>query len=311
MKPETDKHTKKRMIQVIAAVDSFNLDKAVTSEIAHHDILPEEEERNLFQKFWYGREKDENLKDVSDPTVKEAKEAKERLIDCHGRLVISLAKKHKNRGVPYSDLIQEGMIGLIRAIDKYELDRGARLSTYAAYWIHQNISRAIAGQARIIRLPVHALALLGKINMVKKDFYQKFHREPTVEELAKVLKVEAGKIKEVLSYPNDDYTQIDAPELTDLFPEKKPLLNPEEAFDKGALRKKIEEILTRKKANGKPMFRERNADIFRMRYGLNGGGFYLLEEVGSKFGLTRERIRQIEKEIILKLKFILADENES
>jgi len=225
--------------------------------------------------------------------------AQEHLIRANSRLVISVAKRFVGRGVPFLDLIQEGNIGLIRAVRKFEYQRGHKFSTYATWWIRQAISRAVADQGRTIRVPVHMGDQLNKLRRVTLELQQELGRDPLPEELAAKMETTPDKILNLieiswrpvsLDSPIDDESDS---ELGD-FIEDTSSPAPDEMTTANLLREQVEEVLSR--------LPHREADILRMRYGLEDGETHTLEEVGKKIGVTRERVRQLEAQALNRLR---------
>ncbi len=226
-------------------------------------------------------------------------QGKKELVAANLRLVVSIAKKYSSRGLQFLDLIQEGNMGLMKAVDKFEYRRGFKFGTYATWWIRQAITRAIADQARTIRIPVHMIDIINKLNRVSRQLVQEIGREPTSEEIAKKMDLPASKVRKIIKTVKQPLS-IETPigeegdsHLGD-FIEDKVMLSPPDTVIHINLREKIEEALR--------SLTEREAKILKMRFGLGGGNDHTLEEVGQQFKLTRERIRQIEAKALRQLK---------
>jgi len=260
--------------------------KAILAEIEEKFHLPAVEIKRSYQTISVGEY--------------ETNQAKRELVEANLRLVVSIAKKYTNRGLQFLDLIQEGNIGLMKAVDKFEWRRGYKFSTYATWWIRQAITRAIADQARTIRIPVHMIETINKLIRTSRLLVQELGREPTSEEIAKRMDIPVSKVRKVLKIAQEPIsleTPIGEEEDSHLgdFIEDKSILNPAESVTFSNLREITDEVLA--------TLTPREEKVIKMRFGLgNTGSEHTLEEVGQHFAVTRERIRQIEAKALRKLR---------
>ena len=273
------------LVDPVDLAAEYNLDDPVRmylKEIGQIKLLSAEEEVELAKRVGDGDQ-----------------EAKNKLTEANLRLVVSIAKKYSGRGLHILDLIQEGNTGLIRAVDKFDWTKGNKFSTYATWWIRQAITRAIADQARTIRVPVHMVEVINKATRCNRKLVQELGREPTVEEIAKELNLPVEKIIEA-NRTAADTLSLDTPvgdeEDTSIgsFVEDERTPGPADATSNAMLAEALKEILD--------TLTDREADVLRMRFGMYDGRTHTLEEVGQIFGVTRERIRQIENKAIRKLR---------
>lgn len=279
---EVDKLLKADLMKMAESMDVDEPIKMYLREIGQIPLLSYEEEIEYAQRVL---ESDE--------------EAKQKLIESNLRLVVSIAKKHTNRGLKMLDLIQEGNMGLMKAVEKFEYEKGFKFSTYATWWIRQAITRAIADQGRTIRIPVHMIETINKIKKESRIILQETGKEPTAEELAVKLEIPVDKVKNILEM-NQDPISLETPvgseedsELGD-FVEDDKFANPYDATTRVLLKEQLDEVLK--------TLNEREEKVLRYRYGLDDGSQKTLEEVGKIFNVTRERIRQIEVKALRKLR---------
>ncbi|MCS7179280.1 MAG: sigma-70 family RNA polymerase sigma factor [Anaerolineae bacterium] len=289
----------------VAADDTVGL---YLREMARVPLLSLEEETQLAHLIELGREAERVLaNNGTDPVerarlenlVEQARTAREHLIKANTRLVVSIAKKYIGRGVPFLDLIQEGNLGLMKAVEKFDYRRGYRFSTYATWWIRQTISRAVADQSRTIRVPVHMSDRIRRLYRTAQQLEQEYGRPPTPEEIATELDMEPRKVQWMMRVSwrplslEHPVGEEEDNELGAFIEDESTPTPPQSAYHK-MLAEKIEEVLS--------TLSPREARILRLRFGLGGSRSHTLEEVGQKFGLTRERIRQIEGKALRRLR---------
>lgn len=279
-------------------------------EMARVPLLTTEEEVDLAKRLEAGNEAraelarlngtiGDDLRRELEATIEDGKAARDHLIKANTRLVVSIAKKYMGRGVHFLDLIQEGNLGLMKAVEKFDYRRGYRFSTYATWWIRQTITRAIADQGRTIRVPVHMSDRIRRLYKTARQLEQEHGRKPTPEEIALRMDLEPRKVQWMLKVswrPMSLERPVGEEEDSELgsFIEDLTTPTPTQSAYQNLLREKVEEVLGTLSA--------REARILRLRFGLQNGRSYTLEEVGQKFGLTRERIRQIEGKALRRLR---------
>ena len=268
-------------------VDSFADDsvRLYLREIGKIPLLSPEEEAELAKRI-----------------VKGDKKAKDKMVESNMRLVVSIAKRYGGRGLDFLDLIQEGNTGLLRAVEKFDPDKGFKFSTYATWWVRQAITRAIADQARTIRIPVHMVETINKVLRTTRKLTSELNREPTNEEIAKALDMEVDKVDYVMRI-KQDIASLDASigregddedSVLGDFVEDEERDSPEDSAANQILKEQLSEIIS--------TLTDREQKIIRLRFGIGGGRPHTLEEVGAEFDVTRERIRQIEAKALSKLR---------
>ena len=294
---------------IVAAAASLSQDtvRAYLREIGRVALLTGELEVLCAKRIEAGIAASEQLPGVTDPTerralertIRDGHEAKDLLIEANLRLVVSIAKRYRNRGLAFLDLIQEGNLGLMRAVEKFDYRRGFKFSTYATWWIRQAILRAVADQARTIRIPVHMVDAINKVIRTQRELTQQLEREPTVEEIAEKLQLPAERVRDLLRISQDTMSleqplgDEDGFSLSDLIEDRAAAAPVDEAtrvFLNEAVQRALLELSPREQ------------EIVRLRFGLDDGRLRTLEEVGQIFEVTKERVRQIEMKTLAKLR---------
>ena len=268
-------------------VDAFADDsvRLYLREIGKIPLLSQEEELELAKKAAKGNKK-----------------AKDKMVEANMRLVVSIAKRYSGRGLDFLDLIQEGNTGLLRAVEKFDPDKGFKFSTYATWWIRQAITRAIADQARTIRIPVHMVETINKVLRATRKLTQELNREPTTEEIAEEMDMEPEKVEYVMKIKQDIASLDqsvgrdgdDEDSVLGDFVEDEERISPEDSAANQILKEQLATIIS--------TLSEREQKIIKLRFGIGGGRPHTLEEVGAEFSVTRERIRQIEAKALSKLR---------
>ena len=303
----------KEELEDLSVPEGINIDdhvKMYLKEIGKVNLLTPEEELSLAKRMAdgetakeqleeIGEEIDEDTKKQIDLLIADGEKAKKSLAEANLRLVVSIAKRYVGRGMLFLDLIQEGNLGLIKAVDKFDYTKGYKFSTYATWWIRQAITRAIADQARTIRIPVHMVETINKLVRVSRQLVQELGREPTPEELAKELNMPVDKVREI-SKISQEPVSLETPigeeedsHLGDFIPDEDAPA-PSEAASFVLLKEQLGAVLE--------TLSEREAKVLRLRFGLDDGRARTLEEVGKEFDVTRERTRQIEAKALRKLR---------
>ena len=303
----------KEELEDLSVPEGINIDdhvKMYLKEIGKVNLLTAEEEMSLAKRMADGEEAKHQMEEMGDDIPEETREqmdlliadgekAKKSLAEANLRLVVSIAKRYVGRGMLFLDLIQEGNLGLIKAVDKFDYTKGYKFSTYATWWIRQAITRAIADQARTIRIPVHMVETINKLVRVSRQLVQELGREPTPEELAKELNMPVEKVREI-SKISQEPVSLETPigeeedsHLGDFIPDDDAPA-PSEAASFVLLKEQLSDVLK--------TLTPREAKVLRLRFGLDDGRARTLEEVGKEFEVTRERIRQIEAKALRKLR---------
>jgi len=286
---------------------SADLVRAYLNGIGRTKLLSAEQEVELARRIEAGLYAEEVLPTVSDAdlavdlrtVVREGRAAKDHLLEANLRLVVSIAKRYTGRGMAFLDLIQEGNLGLIRAVEKFDYTKGYKFSTYATWWIRQAITRAMADQARTIRIPVHMVEVINKLGRIQRELLQDLGREPTPEELAKEMDITPEKVLEIQQYAREpislDQTIGDEgdSQLGDFIEDSEAVVAVD-AVSFSLLQDQLQQVLQ--------TLSEREAGVVRLRFGLTDGQPRTLDEIGQVYGVTRERIRQIESKTMSKLR---------
>ena len=294
----------------LSAISSDDTVGLYLKEMARVPLLTTEQEVDLAQRIERGNFSEDELRQPNGKLnaqkraelngyIQDARAARDHLIKANTRLVVSIAKRYMGRGVPFLDLIQEGNLGLMKAVEKFDYHRGYRFSTYATWWIRQTITRAIADQGRTIRVPVHMSDRIRRLYKIARQLEQNIGHKPTPEEIAVAMEIDPRKVQWMMRVswrPLSLETPVGEDEDTELgsFVEDDSAPTPTQMAYQNLLRDKIEEVLA--------TLSPREARILRLRFGLHSGRPCTLEEVGQKFGLTRERIRQIEGKALRRLR---------
>lgn len=313
---EVEEVEEEELLNIDAIPSSIKVDDPVRmylKEIGQIPLLNIDDERKYAIMVYQGRVALEQLEavrngevDLSDEdvqsledTIRKGHYAKEKLVEANYRLVVSIAKKYTQRGLLFLDLIQEGNMGLMRAVDKFDYEKGFKFSTYATWWIRQAITRAVADQARTIRIPVHMVETINKMIRIQRQLVQELGRDATIEEIAEKMDITPEKVQNIQRIAKEPIS-LEAPvgeeedsSLGDFISDPN-ALNPHDYMMQEMVKKTLDEVLE--------TLTDREEKVLRLRYGLLDGKTHTLEEVGREFGVTRERIRQIEAKALRKLR---------
>ncbi len=313
---EMEEITEEEIVDPNSLIDNFGTDDPVRmylKEIGKVNLLTSEEEVELAQAMTAGNAAQEQLDELKasgeeipeelrrelEKTIKKGEKARQRLAEANLRLVVSIAKRYVGRGMQFLDLIQEGNLGLIKAVEKFDYVKGFKFSTYATWWIRQAITRAIADQARTIRIPVHMVETINKVIRVSRQLLQELGHDPTAEEIAEEMNMPAERVREILKIAQEPVsleTPIGEEEdshLGDFIPDED-ASEPSEAASFTLLKEQLVDVLS--------TLTPREEKVLKLRFGIEDGRTRTLEEVGKEFNVTRERIRQIEAKALRKLR---------
>ena len=313
---EMEEITEEEIVDPNSLIDNFGTDDPVRmylKEIGKVNLLTSEEEVELAQAMTAGNAAQEQLDELKasgeeipeelrrelEKTIKKGEKARQRLAEANLRLVVSIAKRYVGRGMQFLDLIQEGNLGLIKAVEKFDYTKGYKFSTYATWWIRQAITRAIADQARTIRIPVHMVETINKVIRVSRQLLQELGHDPSAEEIAEEMNMPAERVREILKIAQEPVsleTPIGEEEdshLGDFIPDED-ASEPAEAASFTLLKEQLVEVLS--------TLTPREEKVLKLRFGIEDGRTRTLEEVGKEFNVTRERIRQIEAKALRKLR---------
>jgi RNA polymerase primary sigma factor len=313
---DTDKsetQTSMHQVSILEAISPDDLLSVYLAEMSREPLLTHDDEIKLARQIELGRQAEKTLEETDytaaeyarlQARVEAGQAAREHLSRANTRLVVSIAKRYRGYGIPFTDLIQDGNVGLMRAVDRYDHRTGNRFSTYATWWIRQAVTRSLANQGRVIRIPVHMGGRMREMAQVAQRLETEHGQRPTPEEIAAEMKESPSKIRQMMRWASRPLS-LEQPvgeegdvELGD-FVEDESVLQPDEITDINLLNDTLEELLGGLTA--------REARILRLRYGLQDGQTRTLHQVAEKFGLSRERIRQIEREAMAKIRLVAPD----